>query len=263
MTPNATINVSVSNHYREPTYASEITSQGVLGERVEIIEQRPLFTKILQADGYTSWISSDQVYPGPIQDGKSVTVTDHFMRIRREPSRTSEGIRDAVVGCTLRVIQEIDDWYQIILPDNLTGWAEKRQFGHFPSFSPENILSLAREFLGYHYFWGGRSPKGFDCSGFVQTVFGLLGITLPRDSWQQQLVHIVSDDFHQARPGDLLFFAKTPERVTHVAIAVGSLRFIHASGWVRYNSFRENDADYSPEHLKTFVSVNRFQSKDN
>ncbi len=95
MRPNASINVSVSNHYREPTYDSEIVSQGLLGERVEIIQREPLFTRIRQSDGYTSWVSSDQIAQGDIPNGTSLLVTSHFMKFHQGPSSGSPCIRDA------------------------------------------------------------------------------------------------------------------------------------------------------------------------
>ena len=262
MTPNASINVSVSNHYREPTYDSEIISQGLLGERVEIVEQKQIFTRIRQSDDYISWVSSDQVVEGDVANGTSLLVTSHFMKIHKEPSSGSECIRDGVIGCRLQGIGERDGWYRVVLPDRIEGWGQKKHFGSFPEFSPVRIVALAREFLGYQYLWGGRSPKGFDCSGFVQTVFGLYGVTLPRDSWQQQRLNLISTDFRTAQPGDLLFFAKTPRRVTHVALAVENQRFIHASGWVKYNSLRQADDDFSGDLLKTFVSVNRYPAQE-
>ena len=258
MTPNATINVSVSSHYKDATYASEIISQGILGERVEIMEPGELFSKIRQEDGYTSWVSSDQVWRGDMPEGVSRIVRSHFLRIRKEPDESSESIREAVIGSRLQVTDEQDGWSRITLPDGQQGWAPGNGFGTFPEADADTILDLAAEFLGYQYIWGGRTPKGFDCSGLVQTVFGLLGITLPRDSWQQQQHNLISDDYRDAHPGDLLFFGKTPERVTHVAISLGALRFIHASGWVRYNSFNSSDSDYSPAHIDRFISVNRY-----
>ena len=78
MIPNGSINVSVSSHYRNPSYASEITSQGILGERVEILEHHPPFTRIRQADGYESWISTDQVYQGAAPAGTDITAKSHL-----------------------------------------------------------------------------------------------------------------------------------------------------------------------------------------
>lgn len=259
MNVSATINVSVSSHYKEPSYASEVTCQGLLGERVEILEEAELFSRIRQADDYESWISSDQLHRGEPAGGERLLVRDHFVRIYTHPSRESEGIKEAVLGCTLAAAGEEDGWYRITLPDGTEGWAEKGHFRPFPSYSRESLVTLAREFLGYQYCWGGCSPKGFDCSGFVQTVFKVLGVSLPRDSWQQQRKNLLSTDFRDAEPADLLFFGKTPEKVTHVAISLGNGRFIHASGWVRCNSLNEADDDFSPEHVERFISVNRYR----
>ena len=265
MKPNAAVNVSVSSHYRDATYASEQTSQGILGEPVEILERGELFSRISQTDNYQSWVSTDQLtedvtngYHGDTSRVATIHATRHFFQIRTEPSHQAPCLKDGVIGCRLVTTGEENDWYQILLPDGLVGWAEKDHFGSFPNGTAANILALASQFLGYQYTWGGRTPKGFDCSGLVQTVFGLLGIPLPRDSWQQQERYLISKDFRDAEAGDLLFFGKTPDRVTHVAISRGNLRFIHASGWVRENSFRETDKDFSREHVQKFISVNRY-----
>jgi cell wall-associated NlpC family hydrolase len=258
MNNEAAINVSVSSHYREASYASEVTSQGILGERVEVLEPGPLFTLIRQTDGYESWISSDQLAREQLDTDTSVLVRSHFVSLQQQPATGAEVIRDAVIGCRLPVREEQDGWYRLGLPDGQSGWAPKKDFGSFPSASPQNVIELAREFLGYQYVWGGRTPKGFDCSGLVQTVFGLLGVHIPRDSRQQQKRYFRSSDFRDAEPGDLLFFGASEETITHVAIALGNLRFTHASGWVRYNSLRHSDPDFSPKHLDTFISVNRY-----
>ena len=179
MTPNSSINVSVSSHYREPSYSSEITSQGILGERVEVIDHHPPFTRILQADGYESWVSTDQVHQGAAPAGTDIMVRSHFMRIYREPSIFSEGVKDAVIGCTLTAEAEEEGWYMIVLPDGSKGWAEKRHFGIFPEFSEKNITRQAREFLGYQYLWGGRSPKGLTAQDLFRRFFSFLASRCP------------------------------------------------------------------------------------
>lgn len=258
MSSQAAINVSVSSHYREASYESEVISQGILGERVTLLESGRLFSRIRQADGYESWISSDQLVQAKTPAAEAVQVRSHFLALRREPAADSEVVRDAVIGCRLPLMEEQNGWYRLELPDGLSCWAETHHFGSFPPASPQTVIELAREFLGYQYVWGGRTPKGFDCSGLVQTTFGLLGVTLPRDSRQQQKQHLLTADSAAAEPGDLLFFGASEEKVTHVAIALGKLRFIHASGWVRYNSLRRSDAEFSPEHVDKFISVNRY-----
>lgn len=101
------------------------------------------------------------------------------------------------------------------------------------SVSPRRLgLELAQaalEYLGYPYRWGGTSPSGFDCSGFVQYVFGLMGIELPRDLWGMlQLGQPVERGLLQL--GDLVFFVNTFEPgLSHVGIYIGGSRFVNAN----------------------------------
>ncbi|MCK5915311.1 MAG: C40 family peptidase, partial [Deltaproteobacteria bacterium] len=227
------INVSVSSHYRDSSSVSDVTTQGLLGEQVEILEKGATHIYIRQKDGYQSWIPDDQIVLLTEIEGQDVVVRSHFIRLYSQPTESSVAVRDAVIGSTLKTVGEQDGWYRIALPDGTFGWAEKNHFKAMSVFSPQGIISLAEEFLGYQYFWGGLTPKGFDCSGFVQTVFGLHGVQLPRDTWQQQQHHQVSTNFLDARPGDLLYFSGKPGQVTHVAIALGQLKYIHASGWIK------------------------------
>ncbi|MBT4525517.1 MAG: C40 family peptidase [Deltaproteobacteria bacterium] len=263
MSEYAIINVSVSNHYRECFSDTDITTQGVLGEKVEILDRQDTHVYIRQVDNYQSWVSNDQITPAVDLPGRDVMVRKHFMRITAKPSTSSEGVRDAVIGSMLSVVDEQDDWYQLILPDRITGWAKKKHFGDMLSFSVENIISLAREFLGYQYFWGGKTPKGFDCSGFIQTIFYLQGIQISRDANSQQKKQQVSTNYLDAQPGDLVFFSDQPDTVTHVGISLGEEKYIHASGWVKINSFNENDVDYSAKYKAIFTSVNRYRLHEN
>lgn len=87
----------------------------------------------------------------------------------------------------------------------------------------ENILSYAKNFIGVPYRYGGSSPSGFDCSGFVKFVYGYFGVSLPRTSYSQmQSGYAVSTDALQ--PGDLLFFRGGG----HVGIYAGNNTYIHA-----------------------------------
>lgn len=252
------INVSVSSHYSAPTSTSDTVTQGLLGEKVAILERQPTHILVQQKDGYQSWVPEDQLVLEGSQSGEKLLIRNHFVSLFSAPSKTSRRIRDAVIGCYLQVVDAKGDWNRVVLPDGEEGWTEINNFGSFPQFSTSSILSLAQEFLGYQYLWGGRSPKGFDCSGFVQTVFGLHGLQLQRDAWQQQQYHQISTNYHDAQPGDLLFFSTKPETVTHVAISLGEERYIHASGWVRLDSFNENDSVFTKQRAQSFVSVNRY-----
>ncbi len=88
-----------------------------------------------------------------------------------------------------------------------------------------NILETAKQFLGVPYKYGGSSPSGFDCSGFVQYVYGLHGIKLPRVAADQAKAGTKVDT---PAVGDLVFFAENGS-VVHVGIYAGNNTFIHAN----------------------------------
>lgn len=93
----------------------------------------------------------------------------------------------------------------------------------------QKIVNTAKQYIGVPYLWGGSTPSGFDCSGFVQYVFNLHGIQLPRTSQQQWNVG-TSVSKANLQPGDLVFFANTyTSGISHLGIYVGDNQFIHAS----------------------------------
>lgn len=91
----------------------------------------------------------------------------------------------------------------------------------------EEVLETARGYLGYPYDYGNSGHGGFDCSGFVQTVFAQHGYALPRTSRSQATIGR-SISFSELQEGDLLFFADG-STVTHVTIYAGHQQMIHAS----------------------------------
>ncbi len=88
------------------------------------------------------------------------------------------------------------------------------------------ILDTAEQYLGVPYVWGGTSPSGFDCSGFVQYVFRQNGISLSRTTYTQ-CVEGYAVSREDLMPGDLVFFgsASSPH---HVGIYAGDGKYIHS-----------------------------------
>ena len=250
------INVSTANIYADATYRSEVVSQGLLGESLHIVETKDDFAFVTLSDTYQGWISRHQWVPARKSTGRTLRVRSHFMSIYGQDSIRSEQVRDAVLGSILCINEEKEGWFLVELPDGQKGWCETKHFTAFNIKSRREICDFAHEFLGYPYFWGGRSPKGFDCSGFTQTVFGLSGVALPRDSWQQHRDgRFLSDNHSQAQPGDLYFFSEQGNKITHVGMALGNDHIIHARGRVRINSLKSGADDFDPQLLDTFVDV--------
>jgi cell wall-associated NlpC family hydrolase len=90
-----------------------------------------------------------------------------------------------------------------------------------------SVMAAAEELVGSPYRAGGTDPDGFDCSGFVQYVFSKAGGRVPR-SVREQWEAGREVDAAGIAPGDLLFFAIDGDRVSHVGIALGGDRFVHA-----------------------------------
>ncbi len=103
------------------------------------------------------------------------------------------------------------------------------------SASAARILATADSYLGKKYVYGGETPGGgFDCSGFVQYVFGRHGIELPRTSRQQAGAgRPLSRKIASLKPGDLMLFSSKGGRVDHVAIYAGNNRILHSSAGAR------------------------------
>jgi hypothetical protein len=108
--------------------------------------------------------------------------------------------------------------------------------GYQGDFSGEAACALAIRFIGTPYLWGGTTPFGFDCSGFVQRIYSLLNVTLPRDAYVQARSPLggTLGPEQPLRAGDLVFFCgrSDPRRrgITHVGMALDAERFIHAYG---------------------------------
>ncbi len=95
----------------------------------------------------------------------------------------------------------------------------------------EKLIEYAKYFKGGKYIWGGTTPEGFDCSGYVQYLYGKHHIRLPRTAYAQSKKGIEIDRQHLQK-GDLLFFLTDKSRgipVTHVGIYLGNGKFIHAA----------------------------------
>jgi cell wall-associated NlpC family hydrolase len=94
---------------------------------------------------------------------------------------------------------------------------------HIAPLADTSLLSVARRYIGAPYVWGGRSPRGIDCSGLVQASLGFCGVAAPRDSDQQREALGLAISFTDRQPGDLIFFPG------HVGIIAESDHLLHAN----------------------------------
>ena len=93
-----------------------------------------------------------------------------------------------------------------------------------------DIVKIARTYLGKPYVWGGESDAegGYDCSGFVFSVLNKCGMKVPRTTAQGYSA--LGKTVTKIQSGDLLFFGKSTKRITHIAIALNSTQMIESRG---------------------------------
>ena len=121
------------------------------------------------------------------------------------------------------------------------------------SGAARRVVPTAEHYIGVPYRYGGTSPEsGFDCSGFVQYVYGLQGVNLPRTSRQMAGVGTpVEPSIRNLAIGDLMLFEQGG-RISHVAIYAGNHRFIHSSSsghGVRYDNLDTKRGKWFADHM--------------
>ncbi|MFL5487767.1 MAG: C40 family peptidase [Gemmatimonadaceae bacterium] len=121
------------------------------------------------------------------------------------------------------------------------------------SGAARRVVPTAEQYIGVPYRYGGTSPRtGFDCSGFVQYVYGIQGVELPRTSRQMAGAGVaVGASTRSMAVGDLMLFSQGG-RISHVAIYAGSGRFIHSSSsghGVRYDDLGTKRGQWFADHM--------------
>ena len=281
--PWALINRPVDDIRSEPSRASERMSQGLLGETARLIEVQGDWSYIrLERDGYMGWIHSAALYPCSQaeivswQSACQAKVIAELMPAWPGDPTTQAGLRlmgKLPFGVCLPVEKLVGEYNLVRLPDGRAWWVKSSDLlalEQRPCPNGQGIsyaLKLMQRFVGVPYLWGGRTPYGFDCSGFSQAFWDLMGINLPRDSDLQYQAGLPV--LGAPQPGDLLFFGE-PDKdqpsqrfasVSHVAISLGDDEIIHSNSaaWgVSYNSLNPRRPGYRAWLHEHLIGVRRF-----
>lgn len=244
---------SLAHLRAEPRHSAELVSQMILGEEALVLRARGDWLQVQTGDRYVAWVHHRSIVRGEAGDLESVrarlferrppagrfVVTARCARTLAEPAPYSTPVADLVQGAIVEAGETRGRFLEVRFPDGLAGWIARSDA--VPAdrlaqrFTPAGraIVEHAEQFLGLPYLWGGTSEKGYDCSGFVQRLFGLHGAWLPRDSDQQASRGEPIDpgsDWSGVQDGDLAFFAEPGAgRATHVGILAEGGWLLHAS----------------------------------
>jgi len=268
---------SVGTLRAEPRYGAELVSQALLGMPVRILEERGGWRRVQTPDRYIGWMNGSVE---PMTDAQrqqylkltKVIVTSLHTRSFADTGKEALPVSDLVAGDMLVVKSTKRGFYQVQYPDGREAFVKKSDAMKVSDWlkknrlTGESIVHTAKQLTGVPYHWGGTSVKGMDCSGFTRQVYFMHGIILARDASQQVRYGRLIDeagDFSEALPGDLVFFGtkataeNTKERVVHVGIYIGERRFIHASDYIRINSFDPADPLYDAFNTNRYLRTKR------
>lgn len=211
----ATVRAPIAPMYAEPYVASIQISQRLSGHEIELIEVQDDWFCARGVDGYEGWIHRGFLAPAPTQNGA------RRVSLGCVTTNGGDGKRSLPLGARLEEGEKV-----------MSG--EVVDSSDLPKLFPREAGAICRSaqkfFEGTSYLWGGITPWGADCSGFVQSIFALHGVQMPRDAWQQSEAGHAAGDLLSLQPADLVFFSdRQDKRVTHVAIALGNKRLVHVA----------------------------------
>jgi cell wall-associated NlpC family hydrolase len=232
---------SVANVYGSASQDDELVTQAILGTDLGIIEGQDGWLYVRLPDQYHGWIEAHHVRAyasdqAPYASAGQVAEIQHLLAfLYHDPDNTRRApALQVTLGTRLEVASVSEDRVQVTLPDRTVAWVRRGDVDLLEAGRPrprgtvQQVIRTAKRFLGLPYLWGGTTPLGIDCSGFVQLVYHLNGVALLRDSHiQYTQADLAAVDKEDLQAGDLIFFGQ--RAITHVGLYMGHGEFIHAT----------------------------------
>jgi cell wall-associated NlpC family hydrolase len=211
----------------EPSDRSEIVTQLLFGEHIEILERQNQWAKIkIQFDDYVGWVDSKQYQPISEANynqlsNESIILNADLIDYITAPNNL---LLPIPLGASLSFLNNSE-----INTSNFDFEGTKTS-----GIKPKSaLINTAFMYLNAPYLWGGKTPFGIDCSGFTQMVYKLNGYKIHRDASQQALEGEPLSFIEESEVGDLAFFDNEEGKIIHVGIIMDNNYIIHASGKVR------------------------------
>jgi gamma-D-glutamyl-L-lysine dipeptidyl-peptidase len=232
----ATVATNLTGLRGEPSSGAELLSEVLSGWRLERLSEQDKWTFVRQSDGYLGWVYTPYLVneaPGEPTD----IVVEPIALLRESPASDAAVVTRIPAGTAVAVTAEFEEeWAQVEPPAMTGGWLPRtalRPLRSFPTGEAERreqMVDDAFQFVGVPYRWGGVTAMGIDCSGFVQMLHRMIGVTIPRDADMQ--LDAGQPVEPPLQPGDLLFFGRdgAHRQISHVGMSLGGWQMIHSSG---------------------------------
>lgn len=252
----AIVNTAVCKMYNVPTREATVEDEVLYGMVVDILEKvKPGWFKIRTHYRYEGIVSGDDLI---LDHEKAVSWEALPKKVVRNknncdvlslPKVQGWHLESLTRGCLVSPLGEPEGGYQkVLLADGRTGFVMNGILDqHYTAPVSEDeatlrqaLVDAAMLYQGTHYRWGGKSPRGIDCSGLCAMAYMLCGILIYRDA------HIVEDfpiheiSLENIKPGDLLFFPG------HVGMYLGNDRYCHSTAKAGNDGFTINSLN--PSH---------------
>jgi SH3-like domain-containing protein len=260
--------LSVSNMRSKPDDAAELVSQALMGTPLKILDYQEGWCRVQTPDYYIGWMGDKELQRMNEEGLNHWKKSDRYVfnrisgNVFTSLDKKRTVVADLVLGDILEVKGGAKGFYQVQFPDGRRGFVRKSEclsWQEWTSGKPdaEAIVGVATQMMGIPYLWGGASAKAMDCSGMTKIAYFSQGIILTRDASQQARYgeHPDFKIYSNLQAGDLLFFGRNAQRVTHVGIYLGNEEYINASGYVRINSLDPKDPRYKLTEKKNLVSA--------
>ncbi|MBR1770234.1 MAG: C40 family peptidase [Bacteroidales bacterium] len=207
---------------KEPSHKSEQVTQLLFGDFVEVLQDMGEWVEIRNlSDSYLGYIDSRNIIlTSEIQEYKfySTVPLSYISTDTHYPTPIPFGAKI------------IDLNYNI---GKHSFKVENSELTPVNCLKKSDLHSLISKFINVPYLWGGKSIMGIDCSGLMQVVYSVLNINLPRDASEQYKIGTEILSLESAKDGDLCFFGKDKEHISHVGMYFSDNKIIHSSGRVR------------------------------
>ncbi len=273
----AIVTLSVVNMRSGPDHPAEMVSQALMGTPLKVLEKENGWYRIQTPDQYIGWVDGRSIAPKAEAEMILWKKSKRFVFNRTNgyvvaaPKKNAVHVSDLVLDDLFEVISEVKRYLQIRFPDGRTGFVKKKDcisYQEWTGRKPDvkDIISVAKQLMGVPYLWGGTSCKAVDCSGMTKTAYYSQGIILARDASQQARYgqHPDFKELASLEPGDLLFFGRSAQRITHVGLYLGNDKYINAAGLVRINNINPKSPDFNAENdRKDFVAAGRVMNSLN
>ena len=227
-----------------PDHRSELESQILMGETVRCLRAGrggDWWEVESRVDGDRGWLRTWGIRPVSASGLRSWELgANGRVRALTVEGRQGPGSGRVVTPLywmsRVKIGERKGTWRRVGLPDGGRAWVPARSIDMPGPVHRTRLTERIASLAGAPYLWGGRTPSGIDCSGFTQLVLAEQGWRLPRDAEEQWRACRRVSLRDQARIGDLMFFARRGEGVSHVGIWLGSGRYAHARGVVQVAS---------------------------